>query len=177
MLHTLGTDGTITATTLENRLRTLILHIQTIEKETGTLNINKADVIIDSVENSETELMRGNAQIYCNKVDFLTLAVINPYVGVSYNKGTGTSNATNYMSALLETAFLLYKAEGSSINNPNKIDRKLTDLGLEMLDEPLSLPVLHNALFTFNFEIPLITVVNGDSSTTQAREWLTGTMQ
>lgn len=172
MLHNLGIDGIITATTLENRFRTLILHIQDLEKDLENKNRYNADIIIDATEDAESGTMEGNCQLYVLKNIFNLETFPDPYIGESWVKGSGASIATNYNMALAETVWLLYMAEGSSDNNPNEIERKITTPELKMLSDKTFSPCPHNGLLTFSFEIPIITVVHGDRSVTTAREWL-----
>lgn len=171
MIHSLGTDGTLKSTTLEGRLRELIFVIQEIEKDTQGINSKNADCILSSSGSAETEVLTASCQCYIDFSDSNSLTYPDPYTASGYTVGTG-SEAANYNHALAETAFSFYFAEGSRINNPNQLERRLTPPTVAFLEQRLTQPVVHNAILTFELTLPTVTTtVNGVTNIT-AKEFL-----
>lgn len=171
MLHSLGTDGTLKSTTLEGRLRELVALLQQLEKDTQGINSKNADCILTAVPNGELEQIEASCQCYVDMADLNSLSYPDPYNNAGYVQSTG-SEATNFNAALAEVCFAMYNAEGSSTNNPNQLERKLTPPTLALLPNRLTQPISHNAILSFSFTIPTITTtVNGITSTV-AKEFL-----
>lgn len=166
MLHSLGIDGTLKSTTLEGRLREVVSRIEEIEKDNGPDGMNRrlADLIKSASNTAESQLFTAECQCYLWLADHNTLGYPDPYVSANYIKGSG-SEAANFNHALAEAAFAIYRAEGSSINNPNQIERKLTPPTIEILEQTLNTPAKHNAILSFSFSIPITTQTLPDGTT------------
>lgn len=171
MLHSLGTDGSLKSTSLEGRLRELIFILQQIEKDTQGINSKNADCVLSSSGNSETEVLTASLQCYVDFTDSNSLTYPDPYTGANYTASTG-SEASNYNHALAETAIALYFAEGSRVNNPNQLERRLTPPALTFLEQRLTQPVAHNALLTFDVTLPTVTTTTNGITSIVAKEYL-----
>lgn len=164
MIHNLGTDGTLKSTSLEGRLREIVSLLQQIEKDTQGLNSKSADCILEGSIDPEKEEFAARCQCYVFLSDLNSLSYPDPYNSAGYVQSTG-SEASNFNAALAECAIAMYLAEGSSANNPNQLQRKLSLPSLAFLDGTLNQPAIHNAILSFNFTIPTITsTANGITS-------------
>ena len=173
MLHSLGVDGTLKSTTLEGRLRELISRMQEIEKDKEVKNKNNADCIISSSGNAEAEQFTGTCRCYLQFSDSNSITYPEVYTAAPYTQSTG-SEAANFNHSLAEVALKVWQAEGSGINNPNQLQRRLvTGLGIEFTETTLNVPATHNAILNFSYDIPTVTVTNVDgTTTTTAKEYL-----
>lgn len=171
MLHSLGTDGTLKSTTLEGRLRELVALLQQIEKDTQGINSKNADCILEGNGNPETEEYTARCQCYVDVSDMNSLTYPDPYTAAGYVQSTG-SEATNFNAALAEVCFAMYNAEGSGVNNPNNLQRKLTPPTLALLETRLTQPIPHNAILSFGFTIPTVTTTTNGITSTVAKEFL-----
>lgn len=173
-----GTGATVTATTLENQLFTLISLIQSIEfdpaKNDKTVNA------ISGTTDTDTNLLNGSAQIYAqmlrdSSTGEINISYPNPYTGVIYTEGTGgdSKNTSGLITeALVERALLLIAAEREKKRVEAVFALRLTTPTWALLDVPLNSPVPHNAIFRFNFNILTTTTFTGSGETRSAVEYL-----
>lgn len=173
MLHSLGTDGTLKSTTLEGRLRELISRMSEIEKDRDIKNKNGADCIISSSGNAEAEQFTGRCQCYLMVADSNSITYPEVYTAAPYTQSTG-SEAVNFNHSLAEVVLEVWKAEGSSVNNPNQLERRLvTGVAIAFNETTLNTPATYNAILSFDYDIPTVTITNADgTTTTTAKEYL-----
>ena len=105
--------------------------------------------------------------------DSNTITYPEVYTAAPYTQSTG-SEAVNFNHSLAETALRIWQAEGSTVNNPNQLERRLvTGLAIAFNETTLNTPATHNAILSFSYNIPTVTVTNTDgTTTTTAKEYL-----
>lgn len=174
-----GTGATIQAISLENQCYSIIKSMQNFERS-ETYNPGNEINMLSSSSDDDTQIFSGNCEIYINKVlglgGKLTDTIPNPYVSLpEWSEGSGgQGTATSWVEALLERFLALSFYERNDIFNQAKIDPKITAIQWSMLDDFLSLPVIHNCILSFDFSFDFSSISATNGSTTEALPYLVG---
>jgi hypothetical protein len=169
-----GTNGSVSATTLENQFYTIAALIQFVEQD-DTKNPNEANAIESSLDLDEYSFS-GTINIFAvHSLDsgVSQLSYPDPYLNSGWIEGTsGDGNAANLNQAIAERALILAAAERNPTNNPNAIDPKLTTIAWSYQDTIINTPVSHNCILTISFNLEIESTTMGDGAAFKAKEYL-----
>ncbi|MEM8568922.1 MAG: hypothetical protein AAGF85_20860 [Bacteroidota bacterium] len=174
-----GTGATILATTIENQCYSLARSIQQFERN-SSYNPENSINLINSASNDDTQVFSGGCQIYINsRLGFKgqsLLEVPNPYVNLpNWQEGeNGQGKAENWVEGLVERFQSLAFIERQETYNPEKTEPRITDVSWTLLDDFLTLPVVHNCIFSFDFTFNFRIVDSRNGTTSEAIPYLQG---
>lgn len=166
-----GTGGSVSATTLENQLYTIIRQIHDIQRD-GTKNPDNRADCVDSTINEDTGLLTGIIRPYILITHTNGDSLIDypdPFVGAGWIEGTGgDGGATNYNHALTDRVLLIVSSERSA----GIATLKFTNPTISFLNAILTSPVTHNARLTINFSLELESIASSNGSSYRAKEYI-----
>ena len=173
MIFEPGTGGSITANTLENQFYTLIRQVHDVQRDTANKNPNGAD-ILDSSVNEDDLTCSGSINLYIEidqAAGTSSISYPDPYIDAGWIEGSeGDGSASNFNHALAERIMRLVLAERDPAQEITEL--KFSDPSIEILDEPLSTPCVHNARLKTSFTIELESVSSSTGSHYKAKEYL-----
>ncbi|MEM1167848.1 MAG: hypothetical protein AAGJ08_01830 [Cyanobacteria bacterium P01_H01_bin.35] len=175
-----GTDATIQATTLENQCYSIIKSIQSFERS-ATYNPGNEVNMITSSSDDDTQVFSGNCEIYINHVLGIggksTYTIPTPYTNLpTWTEGTGgQGTATSWIEGLVERFLTLAFYERDDTYNITSVDPKITSVTWTLLDDFLSLPVVHNCILSCDFTFDFAVTDSSNGAATEAVAYLSGT--
>lgn len=174
-----GIGATIQATTLENQCYSIVKSVQNFERS-STYNPGNEVNMVTSSSDDDTQVFSGNCEIYINKVletgGRLTDTILNPYASLpTWAEGTeGQGTATSWIEGLVERFLVLSFYERDNEYNVGNVDPKITNIQWSMLDDFLTLPVIHNCILSFDFTFDFAVTDSSNGTSTEAVAYLSG---